>query len=174
MPKRFSSTSGCIRLALDLAREGKISAALRTLRHVKGRRLSADDLRLAAQVNNRCGVLDAAENCWLEIERRGEMEPGDYYMLGSLQLQLLRDASAARCYEREIEIAASSGNKYFLTSSVIRLADLMLKLKNLPRAREVLICVDDSAGEYLHGIGFRTKADLLREIDCVDSGAGSH
>ena len=169
MPKRFSSTGGCIRFALDLARKEKFNAALRALRNVEGHHLSSDDLRLVAQVNNRCGVLDAAEGCWLEIERRGEIEPGDCYMLGSLQIQLMRDASAARCYEREIEIASSSGNDYFLTSSVIRLAELMLKLKNLVRAKEVLSRVDDSAGEYLHDVGFRTKADLLREIDLLEN-----
>jgi len=165
MPKRFSSTHGWLGFALDLARKKKCEKALQVLRKVGRHELNASDLRLAAQVNNRCGALGAAESCWMEIERRAEIEPGDYYMLGSLQVQMSKWDSAVRCFEREVALASSSGNDYFLGSSVIRLADLMLKLNNLPRAREVLAAVDDGAGDYLDGVGFRTKVELLREID---------
>ncbi len=98
------------------------------------------------------------------------MEPGDYYMLGSLQIQLSKYEPAARSFEHEIELAVSSGADYFHGSSVIRLAGLKLKLNDLSRARDVLASVDDSAGDYLHGIGFRTKVDILHEIDLAEKG----
>jgi hypothetical protein len=173
MTKRFSSTHGWLCFALDLARKKKTEMALNTLRKVAHRQMSATDLRLVAQVNSRCGVLDAAEIAWAEIEKRNAMEPGDYYMLGSLQTQLSKVDSAARSFEREIEVSTASGDQYFLGSAAIRLAALMLKLNKLPRAKEVLSGVDDSAGDYLHGVGYKTKADLLSEISLAESGKGA-
>lgn len=104
-------------------------------------------------------------DCWLEVERRHQMEPGDYYMLGSLKMRLSNLDSAARCFEQEIALALKIGKDYFLGSSVMRLADLMLRLNNPSRAKEVLAFVEDGTGDYVEGAGFRTKAALLREVE---------
>ncbi|SEL39875.1 hypothetical protein SAMN05216359_108173 [Roseateles sp. YR242] len=73
--------------------------------------------------------------------------------------------SAARCFEQEIALALKIGKDYFLGSSVMRLADLMLRLNNPSRAKEVLAFVEDGTGDYVEGAGFRTKAALLREVE---------
>jgi hypothetical protein len=125
--------------------------------------MSPNDLRLSAQVNTRCEVLDQAEVCWLEIERRAAIEPGDYYMLGSLQMRLSKSGAAARCFERELEVSAAAGSAYFADSSAIRLADLKLQLGQPARAREALANVAEEAGDCIDGVGFRTKAAILRD-----------
>ncbi|WP_141100982.1 hypothetical protein [Roseateles aquatilis] len=127
--------------------------------------LTSTNLRLAAQVNTRCELLERAADCWLEIERRHDMEPGDYYMLGSLRMREAKLESAAQCFEHDIALASKTGTYYFLGSSAIRLADLMLRLNNPSRAKEVMALVDDETGEYIDGAGFRTKAVLLREAE---------
>jgi tetratricopeptide (TPR) repeat protein len=164
MPKRFSSTEGWIGFALKLARRGRCEEAQQVLRKLVGRELSPDNIRLAAQVNTRCELLDRAEVCWLEIERRAAVEPGDYYMLGSLQMRLSKPESAARCFQRELEVSAAAGSAYFADSSAIRLADLMLQLGLPMRAREALANVAEEAGDYIDGVGFRTKAAILRDV----------
>lgn len=171
MPKRFSSTEGWIGFALKLARKGRCEEAQQVLRQLVKRSLSPNDLRLAAQVNTRCELLDQAEVCWLEIERRAAMEPGDYYMLGSLQMRLSKAESAARCFERELEVSAAAGSTYFADSSAIRLADLRLRLGQPLRAREALANVADDAGDYLDGVGFRTKVAILRDVLRHETGA---
>ena len=165
MPKRFSSTEGRLGLALSLARKGRCEEAQQLIRGVAGRNLMSFHLRTIAQVNSRCGLLDNAEACWLEIDRRGEMEPGDFYMFGTLRVRLSKLELAARCFEREIAMGTTTGERYFVDSSVIRLADLFLRLGQPLRAREVLAVVGDDAGEYVDGIGFRTKVAILREVD---------
>ena len=165
MSKRFSSTEGWLGFALKLARKGRCEEAQQILQKLAGRDLGPGDLRLAAQVNTRCELLDRAEACWLEIERRNEIEPGDYYMLGSLQMRQAKPESAARCFERELEISATTGTTYFADSSAIRLADLMLHLGQPMRAREVLATVAEEAGDYIDGVGFRTKAAILRDTN---------
>lgn len=165
MPKRFSSTEGWLGLALKLARKGQCEEAQQIVRKLVGRELSADDLRLAAQVNTRCELLDRAEVCWLEIERRAAVEPGDYYMLGSLQLRLSKSDSAAGSFERELKISAAAGSSYFVNSSVIRLADLMVKQGHPLRAKEILANVGEEVGDYIDGVGFRTKEAILRDAN---------
>lgn len=173
MPKRYSSTNGWLSYALDLARKKSFSRALEVLGKVSSRKLDSNSLRLAAQVNNRCGVLVSAERYWLEIEKREEMEPGDYYMLGSLQMRLSKFESAVRCFEREIEISTRSGDDYFLGVSVTRLAYLKLKLNDYSAARKILERVTDSSGDYMDDFGFRTKVDILREIDLAEEKNGT-
>ena len=165
MPKRFSSTEGWLGFALDLARKQQCEDAQKVLHKLVKRELTSADLRLAAQVNARCELLERAADCWLEVERRHEMEPGDYYMFGSLQMRMSKLDAAARCFEHEIALASKTGTDYFLGSSVVRLADLMLRLNNPSRAKEVLASVDDGTGDYIDGAGFRTKAVLLREAE---------
>ncbi|CAN7746030.1 MULTISPECIES: hypothetical protein [unclassified Variovorax] len=165
MSKRFSSTQGWLGFALDLARKSKFEEAQHVLAKLTGRQLSSSDLRLAAQVNRRCERLDRAEACWLKIEQCGQMEPGDYYMLGSLQMQMANPESAAQCFEREISIAARTGTNYYLGSASIRLADLMVRLDRPARAKEVLATLEDGAFDYVDGVGLRTKAAILQEIE---------
>lgn len=164
MPKRISSAQGWLQVALDLAREKKLEEALRVLDKLTGRSLQASDLRMAAQVNRRCERPDRAEACWKELERRGEMESGDYYMFGSLQAQLSKPELAAQCFEREIAVSTNTGNDYFLGSAGIRLADLLMRLGQPSRAKEILASLKDGSSDYVDGVGLRTKAALLDEI----------
>ena len=170
MPKRFSSTNGWLGFSLDLARKKNFSDALRVLHKMEARGLDFSGLRLAAQVNNRCGRVISAEKCWLENAERGGMGSGDYYMLGSLQMQLEKWVLAARSFEREIEIATLSGEDYFLGVSVIRLAVLKLKLNDTAGARSVLDGVAESIGDYIHDVGYQTKVDILQEIEISEKG----
>lgn len=165
MSKRFSSTEGWTGFALKLARKGRCKEAQQVLRSLVGRDLSPADLLLAAHVNTRCELLEQAEACWLEIERRTAVEPGDYYMLGSLQMRLAKFESASRCFRRELEVSAATGSAYFADSSAIRLAELMRQLGQPTRAKEVLANVADEAGDYIDGVGFRTKAAILFDIN---------
>jgi tetratricopeptide (TPR) repeat protein len=165
LTKRFSSTQGWLGYALKLARKGRRVQAQRVVQLVAKRELTSSDLRMAAQVNTRCEMIERAEECWLEVQRRHEMEPGDYYMLGSLQTRMSKLESAAQCFEREIALASSAGTDYFLGSAVIRLADLMLRLNNPSRAKEVLHSVGDGVGDHIDGVGFRTKTALLCEAE---------
>ena len=163
MPKRFSSTEGWLGFALRLARTGRCEAAQKIVRRMEGRELISSDLRTIAQINNRCESLSQAEACWLEIDRRGEMESGDFYMLGSLQARLRKLESAARSFEREIEVATATGESYFMDSSSIRLADLMVRLGQPLRAEQILASVGDEVGDYVDDVGFRTKAAILQD-----------
>lgn len=168
MPKRFSSTKGWIGFALKLARKGRCEEAQQVLQKLASRELSPEDLRFAAQIHTWCELLTRAEVCWLEIERRAAVEPGDYYMLGSLQIRLNKFESAAHCFERELAVSEAAGSMYFVESSTIRLADLMLQLGQPRRAREVLINVAEDVGDYIDGVGFRTKAAILCDVWKID------
>jgi tetratricopeptide (TPR) repeat protein len=164
MPKQLSSNEQSLAVALDLARKQRCEEAQRIAHNFAVHELTPPELRMAAQVYNRCGSLDRAEICWLELERRDGMEPGDYYMLGSLQTRMSKLESAAKCFEREIAMASTMGSDYFLGSSAIRLADLMLRLNNLSRAVEILDSLNDKVGDYIEGVGFRSKTTLLGEL----------
>lgn len=171
MPKRFSSTNGWLGFALNLSRKRKFEEAQQVLGKLTGRRFEPDDLRIAAQVNRRCERLDRAEACWLEIEQHGGMEPGDYYMLGSLQAQMDKPEAAAQCFEREIAMAASSGTNYYADSASIRLADLMVKLGCPARAKEVLASLKEDGSDYVDGVGIRTRSAILQEIEGKTDGS---
>jgi len=169
MAKRISSTQGWLDHALQLARKSQFEAAQKALGKVLGRELTSNELRMAAQVNNRCGQLGQAEVCWLEVERRNHMDPGDYYMLGSLMVQMSKFDLAVKFLGREIEVAAKTGNDYFVDSATIKLADLLIRMNNLSGARTALASIDNSASEYVDGVGLRTKAAMLREIDDIQT-----
>lgn len=170
MPKRFSSTEGWIGFALRLARKGQCEQAQKVLQNLTGRSLGPSDLRLVAQVNTRCNALDRAELCWLEIERRAAMEPGDFYMLGSLQMRLSKFEAAICCSQRELEISSKTGPTYFTNSAAIKLAELELQQGRPKRARDALADVADQVGDYVDGVGFRTKATILRDAVRYETG----
>jgi tetratricopeptide (TPR) repeat protein len=165
MPKRISSIQGWLKSALELARKRKFNEAQQVLRKLAGRNFQASDLRMAAIVNARCDNLDRAESCWLEIERRDKMKPGDYYMLGCLQARMSKHELAVQCFEREITISTNMKTDYFLDSNAIQLASLMVKFGRPSRAKEILASVKDNVADHVEGVGVRTRAAIMQEIE---------
>jgi hypothetical protein len=170
MSSKINTADGLLTAALKLAREKKYEQALKAIETLDAEGLESNSLRKVALVNSYCGLLAASELCWLEIDRRKEMSAGDFYMLASLQADLLKRELAEHNFEREIALAAETGNSYYLSSSVIRLAQLLVENKKHQRAREVLSLIDNEAGDFLPHVGYRTKVDILRDMGDLAKG----
>jgi tetratricopeptide (TPR) repeat protein len=161
-----SALDARLKKALSLAKGGKFDEALLELRNAEESEqpMSAPQLRQAALVNSYCGRLSEAVDCWLKIEGSGEMGHGDFYMMGCLQADLSKTADAIDSLVNEIDLAKKIGNQFYLSSSVIRLADLYIKQKDKKSAIGVLSLIGDQEGDFIPGRGYTTKSNFLSEL----------
>lgn len=164
MPRRISSTGGFLKYALSLARNGDYETALLIIQRIEKRVLSGVDLQKIALAHSYGGKLAASEASWLEIERRNEMKSGGYLMLASLQMELLKPTQAIESLEKEIQLAKTNSNQYYLSSALIRLSYLQMRANDYSKAKETLALVNDNEGDFIPGMGYKTKVDLLSEI----------
>jgi len=119
---------------------------------------------MAAQAYFRCNRLEDVENCMWLLEIYGGIEPGDFFMLGSLQMRRSKYWHAAHHFYREIEIAIDTGMTDFKSSAAIRLASIMLEHRRFDEAKTALAIVNDGACEFIEGVGLTTKEDLLKQL----------
>jgi hypothetical protein len=164
MPIRISSTVGFLNVALTHAREGGYEKALPIVKKIEKKPLSSDCLRKLALVHSYGGQLSASEACWIEVERRNEMKSGDFFMLGSLQVGLSKADLAIRSLEKELLLASTTTNQFFLVSSVVTLSHLLIQKQEYKRATSALDLIASDDGDFVPSVGYRTKADLLSEI----------
>jgi tetratricopeptide (TPR) repeat protein len=164
MPRRISTTSGFLKYALNLARNDKYNKALSIIQKVEKRALTSDDLQKIALAHSYGGQLAASEASWLEVERRNEMKSGGYLMLASLQMELAKPVPAIESLEKEIHLAKTTSNKYYLSSAAIRLGYLQIKAKDYSKAKDTLALIGDEEGDFIPNLGYKTKAALLKEV----------
>lgn len=165
MPRRISSTVGFLNLALTYAREGSYEKARPLVKRIEKKgSLSSDYLRKLALVHSYGGRLSASEACWIEIKRRNEMKSGDFFMLGSLQVDLSKTDLAIRSLESEMFLASTTANHFFLVSTAVTLSHLLIHKQEYQRATAALALIAIDDGDFIPSVGYRTKADLLREI----------
>jgi tetratricopeptide (TPR) repeat protein len=164
MPLRISTTSGFLKYALKLARNDNYKKSLAIITKIEKRALAAEDLQKIALAHSYGGQLAASEASWLEIERRNEMKSGSYLMLASLQMELSKSAQAIDSLEKEIHLAKTTTNQYYLSSAAIRLGYLKIKANEYSKAKEILAIIEDNEGDFIPGLGYKTKAELLGEI----------
>jgi hypothetical protein len=164
MPRRISTTSGFLKYALNLARNDKYDKALAIIKKIEKRVLVSDDLQKIALAHSYGGQLADSEASWLEVERRNEMKSGGYLMLASLQMELSKSTQAIASLEKEIRLAKTTSNQYYLSSATIRLSYLQIKANDCSKAKETLAHIDDNEGDFIPGLGYKTKAMLLSEM----------
>jgi hypothetical protein len=51
-----------------------------------------------------------------------------------------------------------------LSSATIRLSYLQIKANDCSKAKETLAHIDDNEGDFIPGLGYKTKAMLLSEM----------
>ena len=161
MPIRISSTKGLLKYSLKLSKGNRCLAALKFLTRAKRRNFSSDDLRKAALIYSYCNLAIDSEKCWLEIEARAEMAPGDFYMLGSLQAKMKKTEPAIHSLEHEIQLSLSLSESYYLSSSAIILANLLIEVGAISKAKEVLELVNPGEGGFIPNVGYKTKEELF-------------
>jgi hypothetical protein len=164
MPRRISTTSGFLKYALNLARNDKYDKALSIIQKIEKRTLTSDNLQKIALAHSYGGQLAASEASWLELERRCEMKSGGYLMLGSLQMELAKPALAIASLEKEIHLAKTTSNQYYLSSAAIKLSYLHIEAKDYAKAKETLALIGNDEGDFIPNLGYKTKAVLLSEI----------
>lgn len=164
MTKRISSTDGHLKYALKLARTERYDQALQVLARIKDRSFSSSNLIKVALIHSYGGELAKSESNWLEIERRNEMQDGGYLMLASLQIELSKTDLAIKSLEKEINISKKTGNQNFIVSAAISLAYLQIKVKNHEDAKRTLYLVEDNQGDFIPNVGYKTKVDLLVQM----------
>jgi hypothetical protein len=164
MPIRVSSIDGLLNYALSLAKKKKCETAVGVLLAAKAKGFATKNFKKAALIYFYCGRLLESEECWIEVDRQGAMAPGDFYMLGSLQADLRKSESAMKSLEREIELSKTSPDNYFLGSSAIVLASLLMDVNDWMRAKNVLELVQEGEGGFIPNIGYRKKSELISKI----------
>jgi tetratricopeptide (TPR) repeat protein len=164
MPLRISATDSFLRYAHNFARDGEYVKAVAVITKIKSRALNSNNLEKIALIHSYGGQLQASEACWLEIERRNEMKSGGYLMLASLQMELAKFEQAMESLEKEIQLSKITKNQYYVDSAVIRLAFLQIQMKDYLSARATLTIVNDEQGDFIPGIGYMTKIELLTKI----------
>jgi hypothetical protein len=166
MPRRISTTNGFLKYALNLARNDKYVKALAIIKRIEKRALISDDLQKIALAHSYGGQLAASEASWLEVERRNEMKSGSYLMLASLQMELLKSSHAIASLEKELYLAKTTPSQYYLSSAAIRLSYLLIKANDYSKAKETLALIEDDEGDFIPGVGYKTKVALLSEMLC--------
>jgi tetratricopeptide (TPR) repeat protein len=164
MPIRISSTDGYLKFALKLARDGEYAKAVAAIAKIKSRALNSNNLEKIALIHSYGGQLQISEANWLEIERRSEMKSGGYLMLASLQMELAKFEQAMESLEKEIQLSKITKNQYYVDSAVIRLAFLQIQMKDYLSATATLTIANDEQGDFIPGIGYMTKIELLTKI----------
>lgn len=153
-----------VALALKMAKAGSFTAALEKLSKIELTELSVADLRRAALINSYCGRLEESEQCWERVCQNGEPGLGDSYMLGCAQMEVGKVDEAIHQFRSEIQLADKNGNAFYLGSSRMRLSYILIGKRRYKEALNALSGMSDSDGDYLPGIGYKTKSALVLEI----------
>lgn len=85
-------------------------------------------------------------------------------MLASTQIGLGHSEQAIVNLQREIATSDSKSDMAYLSVSAINLAYLFAGKGRRTEALDVLQCLADSEGAYIHGVGQVTKRDLLAKL----------
>ncbi|SFU61285.1 hypothetical protein SAMN05216350_103136 [Polaromonas sp. YR568] len=93
------------------------------------------------------------------------MAPGDFYMLGSLQAEMKKIEPAIHSLEHEIQLSLTLSESYYLCSSAIILASLLIEAGDIPEAKKILKLVDPGEGGFIPHVGYKTKVELLARVE---------
>jgi hypothetical protein len=150
--------------ALARARKGDVARAIAALSKVKRRTLSTYNLRTCAQVYNRCQLLDSAESTWIKIIESGQAEPGDNFMLGSVQWRLNLIDKAIISFNEEVKVSSEHRDTYFINSARMKLAYLLGLRARYDEAMAVLGELADDYSELVPEVGRKSKSQMLDEL----------
>lgn len=157
----FDSDSAALKKALRLARDEKVEEAQELLSTIEVSELGSEDARSAALAYAQCKKMEMSKRCWERVVSTGDEVAGDRFMLASAQADIGSWDEALQNLLREIDLATSSGNDYYLSAAVIVAAGILLNRHDKSSAKQLLALVPDDAGYYVRGVGFRTKLQLL-------------
>ncbi len=160
----MNNYTDAIAQALALSKSRKHEAALVLVDKIDMGQLDAAQLQKLALTFSYANRPERSESCWLEIERRGEMKLGYFYMLGAIQADQMKVQDAIRSLEKELSLCIASKESFYLVSTAIRLAYLLSKEKNTCRAKEILALIGDADGDFIPELGYQTKHDLMKYL----------
>lgn len=158
----MNNYTDAITQALALSKSRKHEAALVLVDKIDLGQLDAAQLQKLALTFSYANRPERSESCWLEIEQRGEMKPGYFYMLGSIQADQEKSKEAIASLEKELSHCIVSKDSYYLVGTVIRLTYLHSQEKNISRAKQILAFIGDADGDFIPELGYQTKRDLMK------------
>ncbi len=165
MQENFRSAQDCLDVALRLAKNGRFTEARQMLDLLQDRELTPYELRILANVTSRCGMFDRTVSTWEQLDRIGEILPGDRYMQGMAHTELSNMSHAIRCFEQELALVDQTGDQTFFQSAAFLLAYWLIKSHDLQRAGKILDLIQqDGDTFFVPNLGVRTKADMIAEL----------
>ena len=161
MTDKVDMNSVTISQALRLAKDGSFEKALVLCEPVLREGLDIGSLRSLALVYSYCGEEKKSYELWGMISRHEEATAGDFYMLGTHQINLGHHTEAINSFKEGLKIGLHLNDARYEGAIALNLCYLLLIRKDRVEAEGLFKRISDEDSDFVKGFGIISKARLL-------------